>query len=305
MQNLSWVYMIQYKKFLIPVDFSDYSAYAVKQGLSLAQMYQAAVYFLHVGGNAQRAATRLSSFIRHRIGFELPVPVKKIVAQGHPPSTILSAARKIRADAIVMGSRGVSGLKQLVQGSVAEKVLRHADRPVFIIKQRKRVDTGEYMFPQIRNIEDVFQADKILVPLDFSPASKDALHHAVSIATRYNSTIYTLTIFDKKLKEYGDDHEKHTSVIVRGEKIQLWKEFPLLFEEMGCDPSRIRLRRMLLSGDPFSKIESVAENKEVDLVVMGTNGKSGLGYFLLGSVAEKVLRTLDCSVITIRSHENE
>ena len=130
-------------------------------------------------------------------------------------------------------------------------------------------------------------------------------HHAVSFATRYNSTIYTLTVFDKKLKEYGDDREEHTSVIVRGEKIQLWKEFPKLFEEIGCEPSQIRLRRMLLPGDPFSKIESVAESKEVDLIVLGTNGKSGLGYFLLGSVAEKVLRSLDCSVMTIRSQKNE
>jgi nucleotide-binding universal stress UspA family protein len=135
--------MVHYKKFLIPVDFSDHSELAAKRGLSLAQMYQGSVYFLHVGEHAQRSATRLSKFISHRIGFELSVPAKKLVAQGSPPSTILSAARKIGADAIVMGSRGVSGLKHLVQGSVAEKVLRQSERPVFIIKQRKRVDTGE------------------------------------------------------------------------------------------------------------------------------------------------------------------
>ncbi|PIE34132.1 hypothetical protein CSA56_08290 [candidate division KSB3 bacterium] len=297
--------MVQYKKFLIPVDFSDHSGLAAKRGLSLAQMFQGTVYFLHAGEHARKSATRLSKFISHRLGFELPVPVKKLVAQGPPASTILSVAHKIEADAIVMGSRGASGLKHLVQGSVAEKVLRQSELPVFIIKQRKRVDTGEYMFPQIRNIEDVFQADKILIPLDFSPASKDAFRHAASIATRYNSTMYTLTVFDKKLKEYGGDHEEHTSIILRGEKIQLWKEFPLLLETIGYDPARIRLRRMLLPGDPFSRIEAVADSKEIDLIVMGTDGKSGLEHFLLGSVAEKVLRSLDCSIMTIRSQKEQ
>lgn len=296
--------MVQYKKILIPVDFSEHSELAAKQGISLAAMYGAAVHFLHVGDDAQKSATRLSKFIQHKIGFTLSVPVKKFVAQGTPASVILSVAQKVNTDAIIMGTRGMSGLRQLVQGSVAEKVLRHSQSPVIIIKKQKQADSAEYMFPQIRNTDDVFQVDKILVPLDFSPASKQAFHHAVSLASRYSSTIYTLTVFDRKIKEYGDDREEHTTVVVRGEKFRLWEEFPALFREADYSPS-IRLKRMLLSGDPFSKIESIVEKKEIDVILMGTNGHSSLEHLLLGSVAQKVIRSLDCSVLTVRAHENK
>lgn len=296
--------MLNYKKILIPVDFSEHSEFAAIQGVSLAQQFKATVFFLHVGDDAERSAQRLSKFLQNKIGFETPVPVKKLVAQGSPVPVILAAARRIQADCLVMGTRGVSGLKHLVQGSVAEKVLRQSEHPVLILKKRV-YSSGEYMFPQIRNTDDVFQADKILVPLDFSPASKLALHHALSIASRYSATVYALTIFDKKLKEYGDDSEKHTSVVIRGQKIRLWKEFPALLKKMQHNPAQTRLKRMLLSGDPFTKIEDIVAKKEVDLIVMGTHGGTGFGQLLMGSVARKVLRTIECSVMTVQSGNDD
>ncbi len=293
--------MTDYKKLLIPIDFSEHSELAAKQGLSLAAIYKGTVYFLHVGDDAERSAQRLSKFLSHKIGYEMPVPVKKLVAQGTPATVILSAARKIGADAIIMGSRGASGLRHLMQGSVSEKVLRQAHCPVLIIKKPKAVNSDSYVMPQIRDISGTFQVDKILVPLDFSPASKQAFYQAISLASRYNSTIYTLTVFEKKTKEFSHAHEEHTVVTLRGEKIKLWEAFPRLINESGYDTSRLRIKRMLLPGDPFSKIESVVEKKEVDLVIMGTNGRTGFEHFLLGSVAEKVLRSLHCSVMTIRA----
>ncbi|MCP4399264.1 MAG: universal stress protein [bacterium] len=292
--------MLNYKKILIPIDFSEHSEFAAKQGISLAQQFKATVFFLHVGDNAERSARRLSKFLQHKIGFEMPVPVKKLVAQGQPVNVILAAARRIHVDCLVMGTRGSSGLKQLVLGSVSEKMLRQSEYPVLILKKREH-SSEEYMFPQIRNTHDVFQADKILVPLDFSPASKQALHHALSIASRYSATVYALTVFDKKLKEYGDDREKHTTVIVRGEKIRLWQKFPELLQKIQYNSSQTRLKRMLLPGDPFTKIEGIVEKKEIDLIVMGTHGKSGFENLLVGSVAGKVLRSIDCSVMTVQA----
>ena len=258
--------MIQYKKILIPIDFSESSEFATRKGISLAQIYHAVVYVLHVGENSQKSAQRLSKFIRNRIGFESPVTMKKLVAQGSPETTILAAAKKIQADMIVMGSRSASAIKQFMQGSVAEKILRESPCPVIVIKKRKHTDFDGYVMPQIRELEGALQIDKILVPLDFSAASKRALQHAVAMASYYSSTIYTLTVFDKKFKEYGNDHQKHTSVIVHGEKIKLWEEFPELLREINCDLPQTRLKRMLLSGDPFSKIESVVQKKEIDWI---------------------------------------
>ena len=295
---------VVFKKILLPVDFSEYSKLAARKGISLAEIYEAGIYFLHVGDDAQKSARQLSAFV-NKVGIGQRLPVKKLVAQGDPEKKILSVARKLNVDAIIMGTSGNSGLKHLVQGSVVEKVLRQANCPVLMIKKSKHGEFSGYVLPQIRNVDEVFQADKILVPLDFSPASKRALQYAVSMASFYNSTIYILTVFDKKFKEYGIDHQKHTSIIVRGEKIKLWRDFPALLRQINCQLPQNHLKRLLLPGDPFSKIESIVEKKEIDLIIMGTNGRTGLEHFLLGSVAEKVLRTVDCSVMTIRAKEVE
>lgn len=295
-------FMIQFQKILIPVDFSKHSEFAVRKGLSLAEIYHATVYILHVGENSGTAAEQLCTFV-NRIHPSNTIPMKKLVAQGVPANMILSVARKVGVDAIVMGSRGVSGLKYLMQGSVAEKVLRESPCPVLVTKKRKHRESDSFMLPQIRNVEETFQADKILVPLDFSPASKRALQYAAVLAASYNSTIYTLTVFDKKFKEYGDDHKQHTSIMIRGEKIRLSQEFPKLLRDSEYRLPGNRVKRMLLDGDPFSKIESVVQKKEIDLIVMGTHGRTGLEHFRFGSVAEKVSRSIDCSVMTIRANE--
>lgn len=292
---------IKLKKILVPVDFSEHSRFAAKKAISLAQICNATLYFLHIGETAKESAELLCRFI-HGIHSKNTVRIKKLVARGAPSAVILSTAKKLSADTIVMGHRDLSGLKQLIQGSVAAKVLRESACPVLIIKKKKQqTEFTEYVLPQIRNIEDSFQVDKILVPLDFSTASKQAFQYAVYLASYYNSAVYTLTVFDKKYKELGDDRKKHTAVIVNRRKIQLWKEFPELLNSIPFKESNTRAKRILLDGDPFSRIESIVQKKEIDLIIMGTNGRSGLEHFLIGSVAEKVLRSVNCPVMTIRA----
>lgn len=292
--------MVDFEKILVPVDFSEHSKFAAQKALSLAQVCQTELYFLHVGDTAKSSAERLCAFLQN-ITSNKKVALKKFVAQGSPASVILSTAQKLQVDAVIMGHRDISGLKQLVQGSIAAKVLRESICPVLIIKKKKPQEFGGYVLPQIRNIEEAFQADNILVPLDFSLASKQAFRYATYLATRYNSTIYTLTVYDKKFKEEGEDRKKHTAIIVHKRKIQLWKAFPELIRTTPYNRSEIRVKRLLLDGDPFSKIESVCQKKEIDLVIMGTNGRTGLEHLLIGSVAEKVLRGIACPVMTIRA----
>jgi nucleotide-binding universal stress UspA family protein len=291
---------VDFQKILVPVDFSEHSQFAAQQALSFAGVCGTQVYFLHVGETADQSAARLCRFVSE-LPHDQSLQIKRFVAQGTPENVILSSARKLEVNAILMGHRDLSGLQHLIKGSVAEKVLREAICPVMVIKKKKPKEFGGYVLPQLRNITDAFQADKILVPLDFSPASKQALRHAVYLASCYNSTIYTLTIFDKKYKEVGEDRKKHTAVIVHGRKIQLWKAFPDLLRSIpGYSREETRIKRILLDGDPFSKIESIVAKKEIDLVLMGTNGRTGLEHFLIGSVAEKVIRSIRCPVMTIR-----
>lgn len=292
--------MVAFKKILIPVDFSEHSKSAARKAISFAEVCGATVFFLHVGDSADDAAQALCGFI-NELQPKQPEMIKKFVARGNPATVILSTAQKLQPDAIVMGHRDLSALKHLLQESVAAKILREAQCPVLVIKKKKPQEFDGYMLPQLRTIEDAFQADRILVPLDFSPASKSAFQYAMELAARYNSTVYTLTVFEKKFKEMAEDRKKHTAIMVHGRKISLWKAFPELLKTTAYDHANSRVKRLLLDGDPFSKIESLVKRKAIDLVIMGTNGRSGLEHLLIGSVAEKVLRTVDCPVMTIRA----
>ena len=103
--------MIGFKKILIPVDFSEHSSFAAKKAISLAQICNATLYFLHVGETAEKSAQSLCTFI-NGIHNKNTVRIKKFVAQGTPSTVILSTAEKLGADTIVMGHRDLSGLKQ-------------------------------------------------------------------------------------------------------------------------------------------------------------------------------------------------
>lgn len=292
--------MIGLKKILVPIDFTEHSKLAARKAISLAQVCDATLYFLNVGETAQKSAKALCSFL-HEVYSKHDVNMKKLVAQGKPATMVLTTARKLDADAIIMGHRGLSALKHLVKTSVGEEVLRESLCPVIIIKKQKPVEFDGYVLPQLRNIEEAFQADKILVPLDFSSPSKEAFRYAAYLASRYNSIIYTLTVFDKKYREIGEDRKKHTAVIVHKKKIRLWEKFPELLKTATYNGKEPHIKRILLDGDPSSRIESVVEQKEIDLVIMGTNGRTGLEHFFVGSVAEKVLRSVNCPVMTIRA----
>jgi nucleotide-binding universal stress UspA family protein len=292
--------MAELKKLLIPVDFSEHSKFAAYKALSLAEVCHAEVYFLHIGPSPKETAETLCQFV-NSLQPKATIPIKRFVAQGNPASGILTAAQKLQANAIVMGHRDISGLKSFMQSSVAEQVLREATCPVLIVKKKKQQNFEGYMLPQLRSLEAAFQADRILVPLDFSAASVQAFQYAADLAYQYNATIYTVTVFDKKFKEIAEDQKKHTAILVHGRKIHLWKAFPDLLRSIPYENVKAHVKRLLLDGDPFAKIDSLVKKKEIDLIVMGTNGRSGLEHLLIGSVAEKVLRTIDCPVMTIRA----
>ncbi len=84
----------EFKKILLPVDFSEYAEIAARKGVSLAKIYGATIYYLHGGDEARRSARKLSAFVK-KIDADQQLSVKKLVAQGTPEKTILSVVRKI------------------------------------------------------------------------------------------------------------------------------------------------------------------------------------------------------------------
>ena len=132
--------------------------------------------------------------------------------------------------------------------------------------------------------------NRILYPTDFSPYSNQAYFHAVALAEKHNAT---LTIMYVYAPAFGT-REVHTE---GGEDRRYWRE---QLEQIRPVDSRIPVQHVFVEGDPATEIVRYATEGGMDLIVMGTHGRTGLERLLMGSVAEKVMREAPCSVLVVK-----
>lgn len=140
--------------------------------------------------------------------------------------------------------------------------------------------------------------EKILIATDGSEKNKSAVEEAVKIARVCGSTVYAVYVMDESLMksaiEVPISEDLYRRIRDEGEKAVNWvKE----------TAQGVNLETFILSGRPAHVITGFAEQKKVDLIIVGTQGKSGIERFLLGSVADEVIRTAVCPVLTIRSRK--
>ncbi|MEE8401131.1 MAG: universal stress protein [Candidatus Hydrothermarchaeaceae archaeon] len=137
---------------------------------------------------------------------------------------------------------------------------------------------------------------KILIPTDGSEIAEVAVKHGIGLAKDTGSKVYGLYVVD-------------TSAFVGVPTEAIWENMKALLEEEGkkalgkvekmAKNAKIENEVILNEGSPYKNIIKMAEEKNIDLIVMGTAGRVGLDRFLLGSVAEKAVRTAPCPVLVV------
>jgi len=145
------------------------------------------------------------------------------------------------------------------------------------------------------------QITRVLVPTDFSAASDSALTYARSLARQFGASINLVHVFEDPFTSgaFVGDGTVMMPLDLRQSLENLAQEqlASRHAEHIGTLPLS---STDLLMGSPARRIVEHAEETNADLIVMGTHGRSGLGHLLLGSVAEKVVRTARCPVLTAR-----
>lgn len=149
------------------------------------------------------------------------------------------------------------------------------------------------------------QIKKILVPTDFSVNSKPAIHYACYLAKPFNATIEVVHILETPYQIKSE-----TILIGTGDKNQTILEYVQEQAQLEMDHFIGTLRQDLPidihtrieTGSSYEQILRIAEEEKIDLIVMGTHGRSGISHALLGSVAEKIVRKAPCAVLTIKSN---
>jgi nucleotide-binding universal stress UspA family protein len=142
---------------------------------------------------------------------------------------------------------------------------------------------------------------RILVPTDFSPDAEAALAYALELAQRFNASVHLLHVVENPLSAGVWSSEIYTAEIaglqvnlVRDAEDRLRRTIPLIAGEPAGITHEVR------TGNAADQILEVARARLIDLIVMGTRGRKGIAHFVMGSVAERVVRTAPCPVLTLR-----
>jgi nucleotide-binding universal stress UspA family protein len=144
---------------------------------------------------------------------------------------------------------------------------------------------------------------RILVPTDFSATADAALDYAFALAERFGASVLLLHVLDDPFVADGMAAEAYITEapVLRTAMLQEARE--KLSHRTGPRAPRVRAETEVLFGHGARTIADYAAEHGADLIVMGTHGRTGMAHLLLGSVAEQLVRTAPCPVLTVRHPE--
>ncbi len=153
----------------------------------------------------------------------------------------------------------------------------------------------------------MFQPKKILVPTDFSDNSDRAFHMALSIASRYQARVFLLHVINGLIHHYVEDYcvDKYIVDRVINESIVFSNEKLQEKIDKIHDVGNVKVISDVRRGQPYEEILKEASERKIDLVVIASHGRTNLKKYVMGSVAEKVMKESKCPVLLIRSPERE
>jgi nucleotide-binding universal stress UspA family protein len=200
------------------------------------------------------------------------VPCETMCAWGNVPETILRTAAAEQCDLIVLGSRGLSGLKRLMLGGVANAVAAKAPQPVLVVKQ-----PAAFGVPFER---------RVLVATGGSPWSDAALEHAIQLA-RYQQLDVCVLHVDRGQSQRGPE------VTVEAKEL-------LARAEARAAAAAVAYEGVLASGDVVQAILETATRKQCDGIIMGSRGLTGWKRLMLGSISNAVTAKATLPVLIVK-----
>lgn len=295
------------KRILFATDFSRWARRAEDYACSLACSWKASLTVLSVAEflpglnpdypvNQQYLADLLKQASSQLVELKgraerRGIAVTTRVATGIPSEEVITAARAEDSDLIIVGTKGKTGLAHVLLGSTAERVICGAPCPVMTVRMEAadRGDDGVLSRP--------VTLGRILVPVDFSDCSLDALEYAAWVAQQAKASLMLLHVLEPV--SYGLDFTLGQSR-TRHSEVENWTK---RLEELASSltGTQIPVDFRLRGGLPSDSILDSAQTLPCDLIIMGTHGRRGISHALSGSVAEAVLRKSRCPVLTVRN----
>ncbi len=296
-----------FEHILCPTDFSVFSNQALRHALTLARRFGSRLKIVHVIPNPYAAAESVygaapwivdsdaEPWIDNQMrAFLEPAREARVdheieVRSGEPWREIVAAAEEMRADLVVLGTHGRSGLEHLFLGSVAEKLIRRLPCPVLTVSHE---EGRTWAAPGL--------VGKILCATDFSETSTEAARLGFALAEKHGAEVTLLHV----VENLGELTEAAARVLVDMEALRSNLEGRAqerLREASGGEtPGGIRIEPRAVFGAPYKEILRVAATERFDLIVIGAQGPGVLERLFSGSNAQHVIRAATCPVLTVR-----
>ncbi|WP_367175382.1 universal stress protein [Haloarcula rubripromontorii] len=281
-----------FDRILVPTDGSPGSERAFEVAATLASTHDAAVHVLSVVDEHgptdddwdYDGGTPAEAFIESQADHvdTEGLSVTPAVREGVVHDAVLDYTDENDIDLIVMGTHGRTGVRRFLLGSVTEKVVRLADVPVLSVKADAEPGTVSF--------------DDILLPTDGSSGAEAAIEPAGALASATDATVNLVSVVDTR--SLGIDVGS-TVIVDELESVAT--------DAVGDASDRLSglgvetVETAITHGVPYRAILDAIEDTDANLVVIGTHGRTGVDRYLLGSVAEKLVRTSPVPVMTVRA----
>lgn len=270
------------KRILVPTDFSEAAYAAAEVAADIAKRTGARIYLLHVVnlleyGDEEEISKQLfvMKLVRKRMQEMVEQPFFKEVNVVEAlqfdliHENITKLSNKYEIDLIVMGSHGASGIKELIFGSNAQKILRRSHCPVLTVK----------------SVPENLEFRNIVFASNFNPEVETAFLNVQRFAEIYGSKIHLLTICT--IAEFESTKESQEKMIALAENTGLKNYTMNVYNDYSME----------------SGINDFVESIGADLVTIGTHGRTGLMHLLIGSRTEELVNHKDVPILSVKMQD--
>ncbi|WP_336034726.1 universal stress protein [Halobacterium yunchengense] len=283
---------------LFPTDGSDGADAALDFVLDVAAAHGSTVHVVSVADTSRSAVEQQSDVVgvlednarrvvkaAARRARDRGVAVETAVERGDPHRVVCDYAVSAGVDVVVMPTRGRRGLERFLLGSTTERVVRRSDVPVLTVQPD---DGADYPF------------ETVLVATDGSGCADAAAERGVAVADAEDAALHLVSVVD--MASLGADMRSDVAVSSLEERAEaVLDECAADASDAGVEPAATEV---VFGTSIHRAILQYVEDNDVDLLVVGTHGRTGFDRYVLGSVAEYLVRTSPVPVLTVRAPED-
>lgn len=284
--------MGRYKKLLVAVDGSESSMHALKESFKFAINEKSWITVVsvvpHYTGDLDSVAVGdiMASMRKpcedallkaREMAEREKALIKTVYEEGEPYERIIDLAESENCDLIVMGRRGLRRLERMLVGSVTARVIGYSPIDILVVPRDTTVSW-----------------ETILLATDGSKYSMTATKKAIDFAESYGGELKAISVVDVPSEFYGeapqivDDMIKKAKGYVEDVKKQ-------------AESAGVKTETFVREGESYLAITDLARKQDINTIVMGSHGRTGLKRLLMGSVTEKVIGHSPCPVLVVKT----